>query len=563
MQYTETQIEEFWQQHERFLKTSLVTETPHPDTSNLSELCRTDLPQAFAIFKQVELDAIHHLLQYTTEIQQVQQDIATALNAHNKVFLLGCGASGRVAMLLKRLWETYNSNRDKQVICVAAGGDVSLIKSVEEFEDQAEFGITQLIAQGYTNNDLVIGLSASGESPFILAGIEYASKTSQYTPYLICNNPIASILERNPQHILNDGLNVIGISLDVGPMALTGSTRLQATTAMQIVVGLALLSNDTDIAAQIKQIYHSIELVPLEALVPITQAEADILAKNEYVLYDTDNALLGLSLLADITERSPTFNLTPFENNTDKKAVIPANNCCSKTVSSMDSGLRRNDNITQYSPFYLRLSTAANIAEVWQSLFGQQPFCLNWESHPATTTQYMNGFDLSATSARVSGKYLPAPQHVEFWKIKGHTLHVILNNCLGEQNCHPGGTRVCDPESTTYPTCTIPLLQDLLQQTLVYKLCLNSHSTIMMGRLGYFEGNLMLSLKPSNFKLIDRAIRYSQFILVSKYDLQIDYKTIAAEAFKQIALLQANQSIVNNIIAATLAQRACVVKFIT
>lgn len=551
MEFTSQQIDEFWQQHQRFLKTSLVTETPHPLTYNLAELCQTDLAAAFKVFQQVELDAIHSLLKYAPQIRQLQQSITIALNAGNKIFLLGCGASGRLAMLLKRLWETYNPKQNKQIVCVAAAGDVSLIKSVEQFEDHGEFGVKQLITQGYTHNDLVIGLSASGESPFILAGVEHAKNTSQYKPYLVFNNPISSLLERNSQHILHkeNGINVL--SLEVGPMALTGSTRLQATTAMQIALGLALCSKNPDISTQIRQIYQVIEQTPLESLANITQSEADILAKNEYVLYKTDNSILGLSLLADITERSPTFNLTPFENiadihllNQNKLPILCPVPSCGEPKTSYNINVE-----PQYSPFYLCLANVNNVAEAWQSLLAQQPTCLNWQDFRETSEKYINGFDLSLMSNRAWGIYLSKVQHIESWQITSSHEHRLHSEA---KNDEVGISRYFNIQLNN-ETCQIPLPQDLLQQTIVYKLCLNSHSTIMMGRLGYFEGNLMLSLKPSNFKLVDRAIRYSKFILSTKYNLDIDYKTIADIVFRQIPSLQANQSIVTNVVNNVLA----------
>src|SRR4051812_27511648 len=94
---------EFWQNHKRFLKNNLATETPNPKTHNLSKLCHSDINQAFILFKQVELDAINTLKKYLPDIERLQQNIIQALANDSKIFLIGCGASGRLAMLLKRL----------------------------------------------------------------------------------------------------------------------------------------------------------------------------------------------------------------------------------------------------------------------------------------------------------------------------------------------------------------------------------------------------------------------------------------------------------------------------
>lgn len=496
--FTDEQIKEFWQHHDRFLKTNLMTEAANPLTANLSELCNYNLPESFQLFQKVELLSIRALFAYTDQIYKLQKDIQQTLTDGHKIYLVGCGASGRLAMLMKRLYELSYPNKPKQIICVSSAGDTSLIKSVEQFEDNRDFGVKQLLQQGYTDNDLVVGLTASGESPFILSSVEFATNKLR-TPWLIFNNPINSLLERNPNHlVLNKQVN--GMQLEVGSMALTGSTRLQATTAMQIALGIALCG-DENIKSQINQIYNLIEAVPLVTLSAITTKEAEILSKNEFILYQTDNALIGLSLLADITERSPTFNLIPFENTTDPKPLHP-------------------------SIFYLKLANTNAVDEAWDLIFGQAPTCLNWPEFSRTSTNYMTGFDLSENSERSIGKYLLHRQHTAIWQPTGNSLKIHLENI--ELNY------------------TLP--DNLFHRTLIYKLLLNSHSTLMMGRLNFFDGNMMLSLKPSNFKLIDRAIRYSQFILKQKHNIDIDYKELAKIVFAEIEKLQPNQSIVENVI---------------
>jgi N-acetylmuramic acid 6-phosphate etherase len=485
---------QFWAEYKRFLHANLITEAPNPLSYNLSELCKNDLVQAFAIFQTIELNAINAMLSYVPLIEKLRHAINKCLAEKNKIYLIGCGASGRLAMLIKRIYEFEHPDLPKQIVCVSSAGDTSLIKAVEKFEDNREFGIKQLLQQSFTNHDLVIGLSASGESPFILAALEYANQNSKYKPWLIFNNPIDSLLKRNPTHIVQ---NINSMALDVGPMALTGSTRLQATTAMQIALGLAL--SDKDITEQIKEIYSTVKKIPLANLAQITVSEADIITNQQFILYTTSNPLMGLTMLADITERSPTFNLPPFENTTDS-------------------------NINTYSPFYLSLTSADNPSEVWQMLLGQPPTCLEWTSFPATKIDYMNGFDLSRNSLRSHGKYLPYQQYTTSWEVSKDNIIIKLNDIAIE----------------------FDLPDNILQRTIIYKLLLNSHSTLMMGRLGYFTGNMMLSLKPSNFKLIDRAIRYSQFILNDKYNLS--YHEVAEIVFAEIEKLQPNQSIVKQVV---------------
>lgn len=497
------QSQDFWNNYSRFLNSTPTTEQPNPLSQNLSTLCETNIAEAFKIFNQIEQESITALSQYLPQILQFQIDVQKTLQENKRIYLIGCGASGRLSVLLQHLWSLYYPNKSEQIISVAAGGDISLIKSIEQFEDKEEFGVKQLLAQGYTDNDLVIGLSASGESPFILSALAYANKTSRYKPYLICNNPNSSIIQRNIK--LEPLINSIKtINLDVGPMALTGSTRLQATTAMQIACAVAILNKDPVVT--IKNCYSLVQNIDFANFAAITTAEAEVLRKKEYVLYTTNNPILGLSILADTTERSPTFNLAPFEN--------------------------QNNLQHDYSPFYVSLDIANNVDDSWLKLLNHSPMCLNWPDFIETTPQYLNGFDLSKNSKRATAQYLAEVQHQQLWHITSSNLSI----------------KFADKEfNLTLPT-------DIFERTIVYKALLNSHSTLLMGRLGYFYANLMIALKPSNHKLMDRTIRYAIFILKTKHHLDINYKIVANALFNEMERLKSNESIVMNVVNAVMKE---------
>lgn len=498
------QIDNFWKARARFLKTNLTTETPNSHTYNLSELCSSNIQSALKLFHDIESSAVKKLLTYTSSIAELSKAVNLCINKPGKLYLVGCGASARLAVLLRRLWEIEYPTRIGQVVSVASAGDVSLIKSVEQFEDSEEFGIAQLKQQGFTKNDLLIGLSASGESPFILACIKYAAEFSLYNPWLVCNNSPADLIARNSNHIIQ--LNTVkSLTLNVGEMALTGSTRLQATTAMQIAIGIAILeqNNSADyIANKIHKILLAIDTLDLSYMDEITQLESKIISNNEFVLYQTNDNLLGLSMLADLTERSPTFNIAQFEN-------------YARSVKT-------------FSPFYLSIVHANSKKQAWLNLLGQTPLCLNWPQFEQTSESYMDGFDISNNSPRNNTKLLPKKQYTEAWLIDGDNLNIKLDNHTAKFYL-PKNNNLCS--------------------TIIYKLILNAHSTIMFGRLGFYDGNLMLSLTPSNFKLMDRAIRYCQFILDTKYNKHISYEQIAEILFSEAHHLETNQSIVKKIIA--------------
>ncbi|MBY0378817.1 MAG: SIS domain-containing protein, partial [Burkholderiales bacterium] len=465
MHITQEQIHGFWIARERFFNTTLSTEMPCEFTYNFSDLCKNDILHAIDIYKNVELSAICTVLSVKYKISELYNQIKECINQKHRVYILGCGASARLAVLLRRLWEIENPDLAGRVISVCAGGDVALVHSIEHFEDSTQLGLSQLQQQGFTQDDLLIGLSASGESPFVTACIEYA-QSNRYNPWLICNNSLKDILIRNPQHITKLN-NVKCLPLDVGAMVLTGSTRLQATSAMQIAVGTALCASSVvDIQNTMELIYSALKNIELSLLENLIKHESNIINKGEFILYQTNDNILGLSLLADITERAPTFNITQFENYTS------------------------NHNDGKYSPFYLALSNVDNCKKAWQFLLNQPPICLNWSQYYDTSTQYMDGFDISSNNKRATAIHLPNRQHNENWLSENNKLTITLAN-----------------EKISFPLKN----NNQLANSLIYKYLLNTHSTIMFGILGAFEGNLMLSVTPTNYKLMDRAIRYSKF----------------------------------------------------
>jgi len=501
----QAQIDSFWQARQRFLHTCLSTEAPLVKTHNLSTLCNENVAQAIALFKQVELDALGLVDNHIDSITTLAHNIHECISNGGNVYISGCGASARLAVLLQKLWNDEFPQLIGRVIAICSGGDVSLIHSLEQFEDSLTYGVSQLTNSGFSNKDLLLGLSASGESPFIIAGIEYAADgvaTNSLKPWLVCNNRIHDLIQRNAKHIATNK-NVHTLALDVGAMALTGSTRLQATSAMQLAIASALIHHQQpqQIARQLQHSQAYLTTLDLSQLHLLTTLESEIIRRGEYILYRSNNNLLALSLLADITERSPTFNIAALEN----YATPPA----------------------QLSQFYLSLSHISNISLLWQELLQREANCLNVPSIAQTSNSYFYGFDISNISPRLHTT-LDKPQHHALWNVNS------ANNLL--------------EVSLQDVAISFTLAKDNITRALMYKLILNAHSTIMFGRLGAFSGNLMLSLKPSNHKLIDRAIRYALYILKTQYQQEFSYETVANTLFAEVDSLANNESIVNKVV---------------
>lgn len=113
------------------------------------------------------------------------------------------------------------------VLGLIAGGPGALLKAVEGAEDNQQLGADDLMAVNLSANDVVVGLAASGRTPYVIGGLEYAKQQGCTTVAISCNpgSPIAQIA-------------AIAISPVVGPEALTGSTRLKSGTAQKLVLNM-------------------------------------------------------------------------------------------------------------------------------------------------------------------------------------------------------------------------------------------------------------------------------------------------------------------------------------
>ena len=487
----ENRIKVFWEQQEKFCSHPLETELPNAETHNLSTLAKTDLIQAIKTIQNVDVKAVKKMLDYVLQLKELRKQINKTFKNGNRVYICGCGASGRLAVFLEYLWKQSASTEKKDnVIGFLAGGDSAMIKSLEGFEDHGDLGVKQLVKAGFKDGDLLISASASGESPFILAATEYASKTSVKPWFLHCNTNSA-LKGRIKNHVIYNP-NVISLSLYVGQMALTGSTRMQATTALMLGIGLPLFCSSS-IEKELDYLASFLRNSDMSPLKDIIIDEANTYKNNEYVLYDT-YAGYGITVLTDTTERAPTFNLAPFENQLDKK--IKPSWC------------------------YLLFSETNDVEEAWELLLGRPIRTLDWDFE--TSSERLLGFDFSRNIIKFRDGYA-TPSHILSIKKIDNKIKITFR----------GRTVLFD----------ISGLNPLFEQ-LFLKLLLNTASTLMLGRLGFFEGNLMTSLYPSNSKLIDRAIRYIDFLVNVKTGKKLPYNSIADYMFEELKKLKPNESIV-------------------
>jgi len=265
----------------------LPTEQPHPRTGNLSRWAREDLPRAVAALKHVDIQALAALRRYEAGIDRLKRRVRRTLDAGRRVYLCGCGATGRLSLSLEFLWRRMHGGND-QVRSFMAGGDVALVHALEGFEDHPAHGARHLEQAGFSDGDLLIACTEGGETPYVIGATERAARLSSNTPFFLYCNPDAVLVrhvERFRRVYENPGIEKL--CLDVGPMALAGSTRMQASTVLQLAVGLALLDPGTPAGEGIAAFALCVERIDYSFLAGFIESEAAICAAGDHVTYTT------------------------------------------------------------------------------------------------------------------------------------------------------------------------------------------------------------------------------------------------------------------------------------
>ena len=241
--------DEFLKVSAQFKLGALVTEASHPVTAQLSETAARDIPAALKLLFTVDEDVVEVYREFVASgrAAAIKEAILGALKGGGNIFFTGCGSTGRLSILLDSVWRDFwrarpdrASEFENQTFSVMAGGDYALIKSVEGFEDFTAFGGKQIRDLGVRAGDVVFAITEGGETSFVI-GTAWAGVAAGAKVYFVYNNPddiLSATVERS-REIITDP-RVEKLNLTTGPMAITGSTRMQATS-IQLCVMLTVL----------------------------------------------------------------------------------------------------------------------------------------------------------------------------------------------------------------------------------------------------------------------------------------------------------------------------------
>ncbi len=569
--------EDFIQNETQFHLGALTTEQFHPKTRTLSQTLESDVPAGMRQLFSVD-DDLPPVLKKTIasdEFAKLENAIYQSLAAGGRVSFSGCGATGRLSILLDAANKKFcRQSAEKlperaeflqklalQTNAIMTGGDFALIRSVESFEDFISFGKRQFEESGIGPNDTLVAISEGGETSSVIGTIHAALEAGIATFFLF-NNPsdlMASRVERSRAVIEDPRVTVV--NLTTGPMAIAGSTRMQATTIELLVAGFAF---ETALMKLLKETLRADEIATLgfeektpeekadafDVMLAEIRSDANVATAAEYVNFECELYKKGgrvtyfardysLDIFTDTTERSPTFKIPPFRSLDETDAPAPW-------------------------AFVKDPQRSAKDAWIWL-LGGVEPRCLEWTSDdyramggteaqiadpPQIGRQTVYRFPIGNEDDPSRYEVSPnaavavlADSETKCWgneddewfaayidcaKPFEQKVGFLINNTLNEASAF-SDVCPCVASAKIYAfNMAIPATPLDVFVHIALKLVLNNISTATMGKFGRLNGNWMAHVDATNKKLIDRSVR-----LVSEI-AKVDYRTACITLFEAL-----------------------------
>jgi N-acetylmuramic acid 6-phosphate etherase len=202
----------------------LATEARNPATAQIDSLTTREMLEVISAEDVTIAAAVHAEL---PQIARAIDEIAARFGRGGHLIYMGAGTSGRLGVLDASECPPTFSVPPELVQGIIAGGDSALRLSSEKSEDSREEGARDLAARKLSANDVVCGIAASGRTPYVLGGLEYAKKLGAFTIGLSC-------VPGSPLSLAAD----VAITPATGAEVVTGSTRMKAGTATKLVLNM-------------------------------------------------------------------------------------------------------------------------------------------------------------------------------------------------------------------------------------------------------------------------------------------------------------------------------------
>ena len=203
---------------------SILTEQINLTSSDLDIKSTFDIVNIFSEADKEPQKAVNKAI---PEIVQAIDEITLKLKSNGRLFYIGAGTSGRLGVLDASECPPTFCTSSEMVQGIIAGGESSLTKSSESLEDQPELAISNLKDKQFSNNDVLIGITASGKTPYVVSALKYSKSINALTISI-------SSVPYSDSSLSSD----IDIRLLTGPEIIAGSTRLKAGTATKMALNI-------------------------------------------------------------------------------------------------------------------------------------------------------------------------------------------------------------------------------------------------------------------------------------------------------------------------------------
>lgn len=203
---------------------SLSTEQRNPASAHIDEASTLRILELLNQEDRKVPRAVNAVLPQVAEAVDL---VAGALRSGGRLFYAGAGTSGRLGVMDAAECPPTFGTAPESVQGIIAGGERALLCAAERAEDRPEDGAAELRRRRLSARDIVMGIAASGVTPFVLGALAYARHTGAATVFFTCNREAAERVDAD-----------VRIVPDVGPEVITGSTRLKAGTATKLVLNM-------------------------------------------------------------------------------------------------------------------------------------------------------------------------------------------------------------------------------------------------------------------------------------------------------------------------------------
>ena len=224
----------------------LLTEQRNPNSTHIDSLSSLEALRIINAEDQRVAPAIEAVIE---DIALTVDFVVTAFQKGGRLFYIGAGTSGRLGVLdASECPPTYGVSPEL-VQGIIAGGTPALTRSQEGAEDHPQDGELALVERDCTKEDVVMGIAASGVTPFVLGALKYAQNLGAKTIFFTCNPDV--VPKANPD---------VAIVPQIGPEVITGSTRMKAGTATKLVLNMIT----TTAMIQLGKVYQNlmVDLMP-------------------------------------------------------------------------------------------------------------------------------------------------------------------------------------------------------------------------------------------------------------------------------------------------------------